>query len=119
MKISDHIRNHLLESLGMPDSITSLDILKETEWDNDFESLMRNRLIMGRFRYGPFKNINRTTEKIIENIKDRADKYLAERNTEYLVDISNLCMKLFATDEHPLKHFKAHDDKNHTKHKGE
>lgn len=113
--INNHIRSHILELVGIPDSIPNLDTLKKTEWSPVFEELMRNRLIMGRFRYGPLNNINRETEKIIENIKDRADKYIIERNTEYLVDIANLCMKLFETDDHPSKHFKSYDDKNHTK----
>ena len=114
--VTNHIRDHLLESLGMPDSIPSLDILEKSEWSSKFENLMRNRLIMGRFRYGPFHNINRPTETVIENIKNRADKYIKERNTEYLIDIANLCMKVFVVDDHPKKHFKAEDDKNHTKH---
>jgi hypothetical protein len=116
-RVSDHIRNHLLEGLEMPDSIPSLDILQKTEWSEEFENFMRNRLIMGRFRYGPFQNINRTPEAVIENIKLRADKYIKERNTEYLVDIANLCMKVFVVDDHPRKHFKSEDDKNHTKQK--
>jgi len=117
--VTDHIRGSILSSLGMGDKtpMPDLDELMKTEWSEEFEILMRNRLVMGAFRYGEFNKKNRPTRATIENIKKRADLFLEERNTEYLVDIANLAMKIFEVDDHPDKHFKAEDDKNHTEQK--
>lgn len=113
MKISEHIRQHLYNSLT--GKIPDLDELIESEWSKEFEQLMHQRLIMGRFRYGPMEFDNRQTESIIKNIKERADLYLKDRNTEFMVDIANLAMKIFVADPDPRKYFKSEDDKNHTK----
>jgi hypothetical protein len=93
--------------------IPDIEELKETEWDLKFETLMRNRLIMGRFRYGPFSKQNRTTDQVIKSIIDRSNKYIETGNDELLVDIANLAMKEFSVGRHPLKHFKAVDDGKH------
>lgn len=99
----------------MGDKVPDLETLKMTEWSPEFEKLMRNRLIMGRFRYGPFLNLNCPTHEMIKNAKEKLDKYLIERNTEYLVDVANIMVKVFVTDDHPSKHFCSKDDKNHIK----
>jgi len=31
-----------------------LDALRQSQWNTEFETLMRNRLVMGAFRYGTF-----------------------------------------------------------------
>jgi len=53
--VSDHIRDHLLKDMDfgeVGDKADDYESLKASEWSSEFEQLMRNRLIMGRFRYG-------------------------------------------------------------------
>uniref|UniRef100_A0A6M3IDD0 Uncharacterized protein n=1 Tax=viral metagenome TaxID=1070528 RepID=A0A6M3IDD0_9ZZZZ len=111
MRVSEYIREHLYNSLTR--KIPDLENLKKTEWSDEFERLMRNRLIMGRFRYGSIGLSNRPTKSIIEDIKRRADLYIEDPNIEYMVDIANLAMKIFVADPNPNKYFKSEDDKIH------
>ncbi len=97
--------------------VPSLEELKRTEWDPRFEALMRNRLIMGRFRYGPFWHNQSENFDYIGYSKKKLELYEKTGNTELLVDCANLCMKEFAVGEQPNKHFKAEDDVNHVERK--
>jgi len=86
--------------------------LQRTEWSQEFERLMRNRLIMGAFRYGLLaeKRIKGAKWNLIEPIAKKVELYEATGNTEYLVDAANYCLLAFECDNHPLKHFTALDD---------
>jgi len=95
--------------VGMP----TLDNLRESEWSDEFEELMRNRLLMGYYRYGPFNTQNKTTKEVLDSIIFRANKYLDNGNDELLVDIANLAMKEFAVGTHKNKHFQSEDDGIH------
>lgn len=94
---------------GMP----TLADLRESEWGPEFEKLMRNRLLVGYFRYGPFATQNKTTKQMIDSIIYRAEEYMKTGNDELLVDIANLSMKEFAVGNHPNKHFQSEDDGKH------
>ena len=94
----------------VPDFFT----LQESQWSDRFEQLMRNRLIMGAFRYGIFKKKNKPTFKSIDSIINRCNLYKASGNDEHLVDIANLAMVEYIEGKHPMKHFKAADDGIHT-----
>ena len=98
-----------LERAGMP----SLADLRKSEWSPEFEKFMRNRLIIGYFRYGPFELQNRSTEQVMAAILKRARAYKRTGNDELLVDIANLSMKEFAVGDHPKKHFDSVDDGEH------
>ena len=98
-----------LKTAGMP----KLRDLRKSEWSTRFEQLMRNRLIMGYFRYGPFDIQNRTTTEMLDSIIRRVMEYKEKGNDELLVDIANLCMKEFTVGNHPNKHFEAVDDGQH------
>jgi hypothetical protein len=97
--------------------VPSLAELQCTEWDPKFETLMRNRLLIGRFRYGPFWHNQDCKWDFVGSAQQKLELYEETGNTEYLVDCANLGMKEFAVGEHPDKHFSAQDDKNHTKRK--
>ena len=97
------------EQSGMP----TLADLRKSEWSLEFETLMRNRLIMGYYRYGSFATQNRTTKEMLDSIIYRAEQYMKTGNDELLVDIANLSMKEFAVGEHPNKHFESEDDGSH------
>ena len=85
--------------------VSSFESLIETEWDSEFEHLMRNRMILGRFRYGPFKDPAKPQYDRIESIRKRLSLFVETGDTEMLVDCANLCMCEFCEGDHPHKHF--------------
>jgi len=87
--------------------------LRKSEWSPEFEEFMRNRLIVGYHRYGPFEVQNVSTARNMAAILKRAEEYIDTGNDELLVDIANLSMKEFATGDHPKKHFESVDDGEH------
>ncbi len=91
----------------------SLDYLQSSEWSKDFERLMRNRLLMGRFRYAGMTEPSRPQYKRIESAIKRLHEYQEIGNLELLVDVANLCLLEFVHGEHPVKHFNARDDGEH------
>ena len=86
--------------------------LEKSEWSETFEQLMRNRLIIGAFRYGRAHTEKPKYDRISSAIK-RLKKYTESGNTEYLVDVANLCLLEFEEGTHFKKHFAAIDDGEH------
>lgn len=113
--VTDHIRHHLLGQAGIYESepLPPLETLKKTEWSPEFERLMRNRLIMGRFRYGALRQENKPKYNKADSIRQRLELYEQDGNSEHLVDIANLCLVEFVDESHPSFHWSAQDDKNH------
>jgi hypothetical protein len=111
MFVHDLIRARLLD---MPESskIPPLDSLKKSEWSPEFEQLMRNRLIMGAFRYGLLKAPGKTQWNRINAIIQRAEKYAQTKNKEFLVDIANFCLLEFEEGD---GHFNSTEDVEHVK----
>src|SRR5208283_5212397 len=66
-----------------------LETLRETEWSPTFERLMRNRLIMGSFRYLRLGDPRKPPYDCIAGIRKRLDNYEATGNLEMLVDSAN------------------------------
>jgi len=95
-----------------PQSIT-LDELQQTEWNVDFEKLMRNRLIMGAMRYGRIGAKNKPKYDRIGSMIKRLEKFKDSGNKEFLVDVANLCLLEFVECNHPNKHFASIDDGDH------
>ncbi len=115
MNEHDIMRDRLLRKAGV--TKTTLNELRESEWSPRFEQLMRNRLIMGSFRYQPFSEkrakpwkYDTAAEAII-----RINRYKADGNTEHLVDAANMCLLEFEFGKHPKKHFSSIDDGEHAK----
>ena len=94
---------------------TTLERLRCSEWSPRFYQLMRNRLIMGRFRYESFE-AKRSSFGYdqVSSMHKRLDAYEKTGNDEHLVDIANLCLLEFEFGKHPNKHFKSVDDGEHT-----
>lgn len=115
MTIFDHIRAHLLKKVGIVEYQNELNILdlKSTEWSPLFEKLMRNRLVLGAFRYGRLAAFLKPQYNRVESIEKRILLYKKTGNTEFLVDIANLCLCEFVEGKHPNKHFNAIDDGEH------
>lgn len=91
----------------------SLEALRSSEWSPEFERLMRNRLIVGSFRYASMTDPHRPQYKRTESAVKRLCEYRETGNLELLVDAANLCLLEFVHGDHPLKHFNAKDDGEH------
>ena len=112
MTNTDYIRKHLLsyaEVENPPVLWPDLSVLKQTQWSNEFEQLMRNRLIMGGGRYGWINDPSKKQFDRISNLIDRANKYKETGNDELLVDIANLSLLEFCEGNHPDKHMNVLD----------
>lgn len=83
---------HIRERLLAPQNIYKE--LCVTEWDSRFEQLMRNRLIVGAFRYGRLRDVSKKFDTITSIIR-RAELYRKDGNQEHLVDIANLALVEF------------------------
>lgn len=118
----DIIRQRLLVRAGVIKGakrvIPSLDTLLESQWSPRFETLMRNRLLMGAFRYELFEekqndfNYDCAAEAVV-----RIQRFKDTGNTEHLVDAANMCLIEFEFSNHPNKHFASIDDGEHAKEK--
>lgn len=85
--------------------------LQKTEWSTEFEQYMRNRLIMGAFRYGLMaEKKKRNKYNLLGTVRSKIKKYVETGNKEYLVDIANYCLLEFECNDHPNAHFHALDD---------
>lgn len=118
--VFDHLRDRLHAQAGiLPHaprfSPADLKKLEQTEWDLEFERLMRNRMLMGALRYATMskKGVMAGSGKhwdLLKPITAKLHAYGETGNSEYLVDIANYCMLAFRFDPHPKKHFAALDD---------
>lgn len=87
----------------------------QNKWSARFEKLMRTYFLMGALRYetptiarrGGFKG--RPWKIETNDIILRIRKFQQTGNTEFLVDVANLCMVCFETTDHPHKHFTGTD----------
>lgn len=105
--ITEHIRAHILGD------DFSYETLIRSEWSAVFEKLMRNRLIMGAFRYGKLNATDKKEWNRLDRILSDVQRYIETGNTEILVDIANHALLEFEEGSHPLKHFSASDDGDH------
>lgn len=114
MYIHDILRERLLKAAGVwTPVVPSLDELKRTQWCPIFETYMRNRLIMGYYRYEPFDSPTKKEYPLVDEAIRRIERYQDTGNTENLVDAANMCMLAFVHDDHPKKHFASMDDGEH------
>ena len=92
---------------------TTLAELFASEWSPEFEDLMRNRLVMGAFRYGLIGAKNKPTYNRVTAAIKRLAEYELTGNDELLVDVANFMLLEFVEGVHPFKHFAASDDGPH------
>jgi len=101
--VSQHIRRRLL-FLGK---------LGQSEWSYEFEELMRNRLIMGAFRYGKLRAPGKPQFDRVAYAIRCLEQFRQTGNLEHLVDAANLCLVEFVEGKHPHRHFAAVDGGDH------
>lgn len=115
----DWLRERLLARAGVGEedwgkAKEGLRSLALSEWSHEFERLMRNRLLMGRFRYGRLDRVEDTGYDRLGSAIKRIAHFQATGNKEFLVDAANLLMVEFMHTTHPQAHFHAIDDGEHT-----
>lgn len=109
--IRDYMRSRLLGER----TILDLETVVATQWSDRFISYMRNRMIMGAYRYGLINDPNAPSRDNIGSLIKRAQLYLEDGNQEHLVDVANLALVEFIRGCcHPAPFFKAIDDGYHT-----
>jgi hypothetical protein len=110
------LRKRLYAKAGLVERPTyRLEALRESEWSPRFESLQRNRLLMGALRYGPIKQPGKRRYDRVGRMKECIAEFEATGNLELLVDVANYCLLEFEDSNHPKAHFEAVDDGNHCK----
>jgi hypothetical protein len=89
--------------------------LEESQWCPEFFRYMKNRMVMGAFRYGKLSSQKHSGRKYdnIASIRRRLCLYELTGNTEHLMDCGNLCMIEYMIGDHPKKHFQSIDDGDH------
>ena len=97
--VTNSLRKHLLSTIGYSLPVDNLETLKRTRWSRVFELLMRNRLIMGSFRYGPWRPGRKERYDYMKSIIQRAEAYKFDSNKEHLVDIANIAMVEFVVGD--------------------
>lgn len=108
------LRRRLLKTYESA-KVPSLEKLRKTQWSKEFEELMRNRLLMGYFRYGPLEKQRPQQYDNIGSAIRRLNLYLETGNQEHLVDAANLCLVEFVIPSHKKAHFESTDDGEHVK----
>lgn len=114
--VTKHLRTRLLDRISTSvtgDKREPLSQLQHSQWSIEFEQLMRNRLLIGRFRYGLMRKQKPNGYDNIGSALKRLKLYKETGNLEHLVDAANLCLVEFVTGQHPDKHFEAADDGEH------
>jgi len=97
-----------------PVKVPPLDELRKTQWCPLFEKLMRNRLIMGAFRYGLMSEQDFSTYDLVEECKKRLDLFVKDGNLEHLVDAANMLLLRFFWGNKNKEKFEAIDDGVHS-----
>ena len=82
-------------------------------WFPGFVELMRNRMMLGIFRYGDFRDPQQVDYDLLGSARQHIDEFERTGNGEHLVDAANLLGITFAKRTHPRFHFYAVDDGRH------
>lgn len=74
---------------------------------------MKNRLLLGAFRYGLLRSKGEQGYDMIGSLKRRVELYEQSGNLEFLVDVANLALLEFRFPQHRNAHFESQDDGEH------
>ncbi len=112
--VFEHIRDSILRE----PSIVSYEEMRESQWSDEFIRYMRNRMVMGGYRYGLLRDPKTPKFDNVGSLIRRAQLYLEDGNQEHLVDVANLALVEFVRECcHPAPHFSPVDDGYHTERK--
>jgi hypothetical protein len=120
-----YLHNLWLWKCGLPEieegskEVIDINELYLTEWSLEFEKLMQNRLVMGGLRYGKMGHGSIPKGKPaydrVGSIKKRLGFFEETGNSEWLVDVANMCLLIFEERQHENFHFDSKDDLYHDK----
>ena len=85
----------------------------ESNWFPEAISLMRNRMLVGVYRYGHFLDPDQLKYDRIRSAIERIRLYHKDGNGEHLIDAMNMLGIEFRLRAHPRFHFTASDDGVH------
>ncbi len=103
-----------LGKIQRKEGIRSYNALRLSQWSPQFETFMRNRLIMGGLRYGVFGDPKKATYDNVGSVIRRMRLYKKTGNQEHLVDAANICLCEFVDQSgHPDPHWSPTDDGVH------
>lgn len=100
----DLIRQRLYAQAGIVQANTTVPpykVLCRTEWSAEFERGMRQRLVMGAYRYGPLGRPGKPQYARMASIARRARLYAETGNVDLLYDIAALALCVFVEGDHP------------------
>ena len=102
-----------------PKPSISMDEMAVMQWDEPqwqkVLNYMKNRMIMGGYRYGPTDQQKPREFNNPADIIRRVNKYIETGNMEHLVDAANICIIECKKKSHPNFHFESIDDGEHAK----
>jgi hypothetical protein len=120
MQGNDFLKNLWRDLAGLPElpeqseRMPDLHIIRKIQWCPEFEELMRNRLVMGAFRYGLVDQKKSKSMNHMSSVRKRLDRYEETGNLEFLADVANLMMLEFMHCDKSNKKFIPLDDGIHS-----
>jgi len=106
-----------IDHMNVTAMAASLEHILTSEYNEEFDRLRKNRMVMSFYKYGPVKeNYNKVSTDgaalvdAVKSLKLRLNEYLRTGNTEFLVDVANFAMIEYMYPQHSGAHFKATDD---------
>jgi hypothetical protein len=79
------------------------DIEQDVDWSETFRRNCKNKMIIGRLKYGPWKDNQRDVDAL-GSLLVRLREYEATGNMEMLEDISNFAMMEWMIPRNPKAH---------------
>jgi len=120
MTAHDVMRDRLLRRAGLipPVPTISLKEMEALQWGSEWQDvlgLMKNRMVMGGYRYGPYRDQKKGQYDNISDVRRRLKLYEQTGNMEHLVDAANITILECMVKSHPKFHFNSIDDGEHAK----
>lgn len=94
--------------------VPEIEDIAKLKFKEEFVLLMRNRMIMGYFRYGANKPEVIRKLDFITSAKQRIERYERDGNLEHLVGAANILRMEFEMPHHPNAHWQSIDDGEHS-----
>jgi hypothetical protein len=87
----------------------TIEKLMETEYDEHFDDLRKQAMMMSHYKYGSVKDTYEVhkTAKAIGSLEMRLLKYKQTGNIEFLVDVANFAMIEFMYPQHKNAHYRT------------
>jgi hypothetical protein len=83
--------------------------IPDTEVSEPFIQGMRDRMGVSYCKYGAVADAYPSRVDALASLRQRLEKYAADGNTEWLMDVANFAMIEFMHPRHERAHFKATD----------